>query len=239
MTALPVDSSAAEERTRVEYHAVSGWAIAAVIIGFLSAAALIGPLLWFIPVLGVCLSVFAMWRISTSGGELIGWNIALLGLILSILFGAAGPARTVSRHWWLQTRAEKFADGFMDLLQQNQPYIAQQFTLHPSQRKLAAADLPGLIAKNAKTQEAFDKYLKREPVKTLLEFGKKAKVERLSSQVLAEDERDDFGVRYRITVPEDGGGTRSLEVSLIVERSLSYTGKAEQWQILDMAEKKQ
>jgi hypothetical protein len=237
MTALHANSSAAEEQTRINYHAVSGWAVAAVIVGLLSATALLGPLVWFIPALGVCLALYAMRRISTSGGELTGWNLALLGLLMSILFGVAGPARTMSRHFWIQTRAERFAAGFIELLQENQPYIAQQFTLHPEQRKLAAADLPGMIEKDQKAKDAFDAFLKREPVKSLLEYGKKAKVELLSSEILGEEPRDDVGVRYRITIPKDGGGTKSFDAELILERSLSYAGKAEQWQILQASEK--
>ncbi len=235
LTAPHSNTPKAGEQTGGEYHAVSGWAVTSLVVGLLSVAAFLGPLVWFVPALGIGLAIFAMRRIRTSGGELTGWNIALLGLLLSLLFGIAGPVRTLSRHYWLQVRAEEFANGFLDLLQQNQPYIAQQFTLHPANRNLAAKNLAGAIAKDEKTQKAFDDYLKREPVKSLLEYGKKAKVELLSSDVLAEDPHDDIGVRYRITVPA-AAASRSFNVSLILERSLNARTKTEQWQVLQMAE---
>ncbi len=225
-------SPRAVEQTGVEYHAISGWAIAALVVGILSAAALIGPLMWSIPALGICLAIVAMWRVSASGGELTGWNLALFGLILSLLFGSAGPAKTITRHYWLQVRAERFADGFLDLLQQNQPYVAQQFTLHPALRKLAAADLPGAIAKDEQAQKSFNQFISREPAKTLLEFGKKAKLELLSSAVVSEDSRDDVAVIYRISPPAEPGARKPFTITLIVERSLSYPARTEQWQIL-------
>src|SRR4051812_42983597 len=92
------------DRDLVEYRSLSPWAVAAVLLGVLSATAVIGPLLWFIPVTAVMVSLTALWKISASQGQRLGRGAALLGLMLAIFFGLAGPARTLSRQYWLETR---------------------------------------------------------------------------------------------------------------------------------------
>src|SRR5436853_7787623 len=106
MAAFQTDLSQTDNRIVAGYNVVSGWAVAAVIVGILSATALINPLLWLVPAVGIGIAVIAMWRISRSRGELTGWNMALLGLLLSLMFGAAGPGRTISRRIWLPSSAE-------------------------------------------------------------------------------------------------------------------------------------
>src|SRR5262245_18173304 len=108
------------DRYVVEYHRVSGWAIVSVAFGLLSAAALVGPILWILPAAGIAVSLIALWRISASQGQLSGYGVALLGLILAIFFGAAGPARTISHSLWLETRAQRFSRGLIEQLQRHQ-----------------------------------------------------------------------------------------------------------------------
>src|SRR5215470_18782103 len=92
------------DRDVVEYGRISGWAVAALLLGFLSGAALVGPLLWAIPVLGIVVAWIGMRNIKASAGQLSGWHLALLGLLLSVFFGIAGPARTVTRRYVLEQR---------------------------------------------------------------------------------------------------------------------------------------
>ena len=234
---LMTDHSEAGDPIVEGYSTISGWAVAAVIVGVLSATALVSPLLWLVPAVGIGIALAAMWRINRSRGDLIGWNMALLGLLLSLMFIVAGPVRTVSRQIWLRARAEQFADGFMNLLQQQQSYLAHQFTLGPDSRHLAVPDLPELYEKDEKMLDGYKAFLKREPAKTLLTEGKRAKFERGSSEVLEDDGNDAVGVRYHITAP-DAGGSKNFDASLILERSLSHAGGAEQWQVVRMAEAK-
>jgi hypothetical protein len=54
------------------YRPVSGWGIAALVVGLASAAALAHPLLWCVPLLGLGLSIVALRRIERSQVKVLG-----------------------------------------------------------------------------------------------------------------------------------------------------------------------
>src|SRR5262245_4816609 len=91
----------------IQYRADSRLAVLALLLGIASAAAMVGPVLWFVPIAAAITALVAMRRIRSSE-DLVGWNVAFLGLLLALLFGIAAPARTMSRQYWLASRAEQF-----------------------------------------------------------------------------------------------------------------------------------
>ena len=68
----------------IQYRAVSGLAVLALALGVLSAAAMVGPVLWSIPILAAIVALIAMRRIRSSE-DLVGWNIAFLGLLYMLM----------------------------------------------------------------------------------------------------------------------------------------------------------
>ena len=156
----PIGSSAQLDRDPIEYGPISGWAFVAVFLGLLSGAAVAGPILWFIPLFAVVISLIAMRKIATSAGQLSGWNLALLGLLAAVFFGIAGPAHTFSRQYYLQARAARFGEKFIELLEQNQPLPAFQCTLPPGLRKpLARRRRSEVFAKTPDRKAAYDDFL--------------------------------------------------------------------------------
>jgi hypothetical protein len=220
------------EREIVEYGRISGWAIAAILLGVLSAAAIGGPRLWVIPVLAGVVSIVAMRRIQASERRLSGWHLALLGLLLAIFFGMSGPARTLSRQYVLEIRAGHFADKFMDLLRQKQALAAYQLMQPPSGRKVIGVGETELKAKSPEAKKAYDDFLQLAPVKLLLETPSVADVERVSSVFVGSNEMQDvINVTFRVRTA-DGGTSRSTNVSMYVQRTLAYASHTEQWQIM-------
>lgn len=223
------------ERDLVEYRSLSPWAVAAVLFGVLSAAAVIGPLLWLIPAMAVIVSLIALWKISASQGQRLGRGAALLGLMLAIFFGLAGPARTLSRQYWLETRAQHVAAGFIDLLQHQRSYDAYQLTKGAILRKPPPADGTDPFAKDPDTKKDFDKFVEQEPIKSLLDPHQKISVESLSAKLVGSDDRlDDMEVDYRLRLAADGK-EHSIQGRMYLERSLAYPNGNEQWRIISPA----
>jgi hypothetical protein len=231
----PIASSNYGQRETIEYEPYSGWTFVALALGILSAVALAGPILWFVPVFAATVAIIALRKIGVSDRRLSGWHIALLGLLLAIFFGIAGPARFISRRYYLETRAARFADKFMELLQQNKPLAAFQLTLPAGVRKPLTADQTEPDTKDAKVQKAYTEFLKLATLKSLLEDGQQTKVE-LSSAILAtsDDARDDVIVYYRIRFPSDSA-VKTTNVFMDVARGLAYGSHTEQWQIIPPA----
>src|SRR5262245_11838169 len=160
-----VHLSARVEPEVVEYRSLSGWAMAALVLGLLSPAAIVAPILWLIPAMGFVAALIAMWSIAAAQGQKSGWYLAVLGLLLAIFFGVAGPARAITRNIWLQTRAERIAHVFVDLLRQAKPLEAHELTKLASQRKPLAPNTLEQIQKNPDMKREYDRFLNCELVK--------------------------------------------------------------------------
>lgn len=232
----PSVSSARVERDIVEYGRFSGWALAALLLGVLSATAIVAPLLWSIPVLALVISLIAMKKIKTSEGRLTGWRVALLGLLLAVFFGMAGPVHTASRRYLIETRAAHFAAKFMQLLQQHQPLEAFQLTRPAAARTPLTPGQTDPYAKDPAAKKAYGEFLDLALVKMLLDAGQQAKIDLLSATYYAgDDSRDLATVKYQIQTPEKSGGVKSTALFMYVERTLAYGSHTEQWRIIPPA----
>jgi hypothetical protein len=223
------------ERDLIEYRSLSAWAVAALGLGILSAVAVIGPLLWLFPALALIVSLIALAKFRTAQGRLIGRGAALLGLLLAIFFGLAGPARSLSRQHWLETRAEHFAAGFANTLLQNKPLAAHQLTKFKLQRKPIPADDPDPYAKDPETKKDYDNFMKLEPVKKLLDQDQKAKFETFLARVVGSDDRMDYvEVGYRIRSEADGKNP-PFEGRMYLERIPAIGNSDEDWRVVPPA----
>ncbi len=90
---VDVDYREAEADIVVRYRALSSAAVASLIVGVLSIAALLDPIMVAIPLIGIVLSVYAMRSCTRRSEELSGRRLAVVGLALSGFFVVAGPAR--------------------------------------------------------------------------------------------------------------------------------------------------
>jgi hypothetical protein len=79
--------------TNLDYVAVNQTAIAAVLLGLLSAVSFFGYLLLVIPIVGVVFAVIALRQIANSNGTQTGRGLALLALILSLGLGGFAIGR--------------------------------------------------------------------------------------------------------------------------------------------------
>jgi hypothetical protein len=216
------------------YRTISGWAIAALVLGIFSGAAVLGPILWLIPVFGLAVSWISLRKIKNSEGQLSGGGVAVLGLLLALFFGAAGPARTITRRVWLESRAERFAQAFIDLLERDKPFAAHQLTRPAASRKPFTVDEPDPYAKDPDAKKDYDAFLKLDAVKFLLAEKKQAEAKLLSSDNVLGDERSDIvAVAYQLSAPSSE--TKPFAVFLYLERTLAYGTQTEQWRIISPA----
>ncbi len=127
----------------LEYRAVSGLAIAALLLGLLSAMAEASLVLWGVPLIAAITSIVALVRIDRSGGALAGRAAALCGLVLSVFFGAAAPAHYVSTERLLSDRAEQVGRQWFAALAHDEPQVAHQLGLSAAAR--ARTSNPGQL----------------------------------------------------------------------------------------------
>lgn len=76
-----------------QYRSLSTSAVASLIVGLLSSAAILDWSLLSIPLVGIALSSFALIKVRRHRDELSGEVLARAGLGLSLVFAVVGPAR--------------------------------------------------------------------------------------------------------------------------------------------------
>lgn len=96
------------------YRPISGLAVAAVLVGCLSALAVAGPAFWVVPLLGTALAMLALGDVSREGRPKAGRLAALAGLALSIGFGMQGLTSSIVSNWVSARRAASAVDMFVE-----------------------------------------------------------------------------------------------------------------------------
>ncbi len=183
----------------IEYRPISGWAVAALLLGLASLIAVAHPLLWSVPLTGVVVSLLALRRIDRSEVKLVGRKAAMIGLALACIYGIGAPVRAIARDRWLRTRAERLGEEFIAALRAHQIDEAFAMTLQSAEKaqpRRASRTGEQLEPEGQTPRELF---LSQRPVGLLLRISPDAKVERFYTQVPAADDiRQPVFVYYRI-----------------------------------------
>ncbi|MFM8634569.1 MAG: hypothetical protein ACKOEX_07140 [Planctomycetia bacterium] len=100
------------------YRPVSAAAVAALVAGIVSAAALVSPVFWVLPLIAIGLAWLGLADVSRPGCEKAGRAAALVGLALAIGFGAQAVSSTAARHWIMSSRARSAALLWVEALRE-------------------------------------------------------------------------------------------------------------------------
>ncbi len=214
-----------------DYRSVSIAAVLSLVFGLLAWMAMISPLLWIVPAAGVALAAWALWSIGASDGALIGRNVALAGLALSLLFGTAAPAAAWSESWWLRREARPVAEHWLALLRDDQPHQAHQLTLPPAQREASPGDVWNYYRNSDEAREGLQHFVQEPVVRTLLALGQKAKFRYWGTRGHAQEgDVQHVSQYYAVTYPKDGQPV-TFFLELALQRTLDPLSGQAQWRI--------
>lgn len=159
-----------------EYRALSTLAVVGLIFGLLSAAALVDPFAWCLPLLGVLFSLGALRRIARAEPALVGRKAALIGLVLALLMGSTALGQWGGTRYLLRRQARQFATVWFDALRGQQPQVAHQLTQRPKIRRPLDAALWEFYRTGPDRREQLEEYTAQPLVHTLLALGEGARV---------------------------------------------------------------
>ncbi|MGO8748431.1 MAG: DUF4190 domain-containing protein [Thermoguttaceae bacterium] len=158
-----------------EYRSVSASAVLGLFFGLVGAAALLSPLLWFLPIAGAVFSVIGLRRIAAAGPALIGRKLAVAGLVLSLLFATAGPADWILYRRMIEREGCRFAGYWFDYLREREPHKAYELTVAPDSRIPLDDKTRESFTAGSKDREDLETYVKNPLVRTLLTLGDRAR----------------------------------------------------------------
>jgi hypothetical protein len=215
-----------EDAELAAYRALSAQAVLGLIFGLLSPLALVDPMLWWIPMVGVLLSGLAIRRIKKDD-SLTGRKMAAAGLVLSVVFATAAPTDWLLYRRMVRNEARQISSLWFQFLAQDEPQKAHQLTLAPAVRQLLDHRLWAFYRNDPKLRQALEGYVKAPTIRALLALGPKAQVRFFDTAGQIRDENDDDVVTelYAVTYEEEGE-KKSFFVAVQAVRHKLATGEA-------------
>lgn len=212
------------------YREISGWAVAGVCGGVLSALALANEVFWLIPPAAVAINLVALRQIREQAQSIVGRRAALAGLALALIFGLSAPLQGPIHYRGLRAQAIDTARQWFVALRENKPHLAHQLALPQWVRMPADESLTGRYAEET-SRRALQNYVDQPAVDLLLKLGKRARIRYFSNRsVSSEDETETVVDLYAVTIDQRGRRT-SFFVELTLTRRLDLLRKIWSWQV--------
>jgi len=206
------------------YRPVSKLAVAAAVAGILSALALMTPLLWLLPLVGVALAVAGLADVARPGAEKAGRAAALLGLALSIGFGTQAVSGKLVTRWIAQRRSLAVAGAFLDAIRDDR--IADVKSML-SQSLLPAQEMS---ARQPPSAEVVEAAIAAMPAVVAIRSCGEAVVRDVRSIPLDDEPGERWGARVRLSPCADG---KPVDVRIEFDQSFvkERTGQVDRWTI--------
>ncbi len=217
-----------------QYRAISPWAVATLLVGLAAPLALVGPLLWWVPLLAIPVGLLAARQLRQTDPQYVGHKAAIAGACLAALFFAWSVTQRVSREVRIASEARQLAADYLQLILAGKLPEAHQVQSAASRRQPPGIDLAAFYEAQSDAKKDLEAFRKGEPVGSLagksseFEFGP-GSVTRHTSDGLG----DYFQLRYELVRGELPGGTSTVWIS--AKREHRPDSGASEWQITSIS----
>lgn len=126
------------------YRPVSALAVAAAIVGMVSALAVVSPFFWIIPLVGIAVAGLGLADVRRPGAEKAGRVAALLGLALSIGFGVQAVSTAATTRLVTDGRARIVAERWLETIREGRTADAE--SMCQAEATAAVATIAGRVA---------------------------------------------------------------------------------------------
>lgn len=216
-----------------QYQAFSSLAGAGAVLGVLSAAALLSPGFWVLPIAGLVLSAVALGRIARNAPWLSGRKTAMWGLALSLVFGTTACTNTLVFRWCACNEARQMADLWFSFLRDSKPQFAHQLEQEPDDRQPLNELLLDYYRREKRQHRALYEFANQPIIRTLMALGDRAKVRYYATEA-AEPNGQAYYVRlvYAITLEDPGKEPTTFFLALHLQRARLTKAPLSDWRIL-------
>ncbi|QDU54973.1 hypothetical protein [Aeoliella mucimassa] len=150
-----------------EYRSVSGLAVLAAVLGVASLAAVATPSLVVLPLIGVIFSLFALYKIAHSDGQLVGRTAALTGLAMSLTVGAGVLVNGWVVRSILAREAAEWGLDWCQLVMDGELITAAELKNPPTARRPFDDSLAKFYAENENAVKALEEFKTNDVVELL------------------------------------------------------------------------
>lgn len=219
----------------VEFHGQpQALALVTLALGLSSFLACFHAVFWILPIMAVVLGSISLFTLARSPDK-IGRKAALVGMFLAILIGSMTISRHVTRQQWVSTHARRYANLWLQLIQQNKLKEAHQLHLPQVSRAGPGVSLDEHYAEQL-LQEEFEGFYSSAPLQTFVEVAPRATIEFVGQtgyQPTAS--HDDVGLRY-VARYQENDASKELKIDLVMRRQFRLEQGISSWYLLDVRE---
>lgn len=225
-----VEQTSSEEGVILpDYRAVSGLAIAGLLLGLASVLVFVHPVLWIVPLAALVLCVSALRQIAAQPTALLGRRAALVGLAAALIFGISAPVHYVLYRYQLRAEAIGVAAEWFTALRDDRPFVAHQWSLPPEARW--SLDENALVIRYMGETGGLKSYVTKPAVQMLLALGKRCHVRYYEHVGIRSDSTSDNVMDvYAVTV-ESQGKRVSFFIRVSMMRTYNLAANAWQWRV--------
>ena len=221
-----------------EYRSVSKLAVTALLVGLLSAVALIPPHSLVINLLGVICAVLALARIARADRRLVGRNLALVGLALSLAFGSYAYARGAVIQHLVAGEAEQWGLDWCKLVREGRLPLALELKQPPTSRRPLNDTLAEYYSENPQGDALMKAFRENDAVMALLTAPSEAKLTPGRVQGVMSAGQGEYVVlhEFLLTSPKSPSGEPAILMLQMRRARLSRLGGGA-WYLTDLAVK--
>lgn len=213
-----------------QYQSVSPWAIVSLGLGLCAGLALAHPLMWWLPIAAVLISLAALRGIARSGGAQTGKRLAITAICLALFFLTWAVTRMAIGRQVEQRQARVLADGWLEVVKSGDTFAAHQWTVSGWRRQRQGTVLRNYYDSDAEAQQELEKFKTEVLVGVLGDVAREDRFEcRGVTRIDGPPNRREIDVAYD-RLPADGGPAVALTVS--VQRIYDADMQVTLWQIL-------
>jgi hypothetical protein len=213
-----------------QYQSISPLAIVSIGLAICAGLALAHPLMWWLPIIAVFVSLAALRGIARSGGAQTGKRLAIVAICLALFFLTWAITRMAVGRQIEERQARVIADGWLQVVQRGDLYTAHQWTVSGYRRQPEGTVLSNYYEHDAEVQQEFERFHSEMLMEALQNVNSDDRFEcRGVTSFEGPRNRRVMGVAYDRCSP-DGGPVDSF--TILVQRNFDSDMLVTLWQIL-------
>lgn len=159
-----------------EYRAISGLAVAGLLLALLSVLSMVHVTLCFVGGAAALCSIAALARVSASPSEISGRRLAVTGLVLAVFWTTAGLASYLTNQRLLDLHSRTFATLWFDYLKKGEPEKAFELNNRASVRRPLDGELWSRYLSSRDEYDGLREFVAAPEVRALLALGDRGEV---------------------------------------------------------------
>jgi hypothetical protein len=203
------------------YRGLSLLAVLGLLLAILSPLALVGTVLWLLPLAAVVLCALALRQIAAQAPHLVGRKAALAGLLLGLVCLVAAPTEESVYRYFIRREAREYAANWIEAVRHQQVYAAHNLMLDARHRAPPDARLADYYSRTDFVKRVLPQFIDQPLMRTLFALGASAEYRYYETVAEGDQPGGDFvNATYAVTRIDEQRRKETFFITLPMGRTV-------------------